>query len=380
LIELSPDAGTGLQERIFQEWSARWPRCLRDAAPAADEELRRLAGYGARVLQEPGSQVHSQVQGAVRAIIRAVGEEATASTMLRCLRDELVRVLYPHVRPDREAMAALTEFANRVGDAVWSARTGALKRAIARQKDERLEEELLVAKRIQQRLLPRQVPAIPGFDVADRVLAAREVGGDYWSVKEYPEDGIVTFKLADVTGHGIAAATLVAAVKYVSGGFYRGAKSAAQVMERTNHVLAKETPSDIMVSMVYGWLFPLSKEATVVNAGHETVFVCRADGRIEEIPPTGIVLGLMEARYAETRISFKPGDLLFACSDGITAPADERLGQEQVAELVRAHRTQPAGMIAQHVLDAALAFYGTPRDDMSLIVLKRTDSAAFRIP
>src|SRR5204862_1634874 len=98
-------------------------------------------------------------------------------------------------------------------------------------RDERLEKELTLAKRIQQRLLPRSIPKIPGFDVAGRVLAAREVGGDYWSVKDYPDDGIVTFKLADVTGHGIAAATLVAAVKFISGGFYRSAKSPAQVMD-----------------------------------------------------------------------------------------------------------------------------------------------------
>src|SRR5262249_13310144 len=163
-----------------------------------------------------------------------------------------------------------------------------LQRTISRQRDERYEQELMLAKTIQQRLLPRRIPQIPGFDVAGRVLAAREVGGDYWSVKEYPDDGVGTFKLAGVTGPGIAAATPVAALKFTSGGFYRGAKSAATVMERTNHVLVKETPSEIMIPMVYGWLYPMSKEASVVNAGHEPFFICRADGRIEDIPPTGL--------------------------------------------------------------------------------------------
>ena len=93
------------------------------------------------------------------------------------------------------------------------------------------------------------------------------------------------------------------------------------MMERTNHVLVKETPSEIMIPMVYGWLQPVSKEASVVNAGHEPFFICRADGRIEDIPPTGLVLGLMETPYAEVRVRFEPGDLMFACSDGITAAA-----------------------------------------------------------
>ena len=177
-----------------------------------------------------------------------------------------------------------------------------------------------------------------------------------------------------MTGHGIAAATLVAAVKFISGGFYRGAKSAAQVIERTNHVLVKETPSEIVIPMIYAWLYPLSKEATVVNAGHEPFFICRADGRIEDIPPTGLVLGLMETRYAEARVRFEPGDLPFACSDGITAPAaGESLGVERVKELVTAHASQPAATLVHRVLEAALRFYGTPKDDMSLIALKRTD-------
>jgi phosphoserine phosphatase RsbU/P len=206
------------------------------------------------------------------------------------------------------------------------------------------------------------------------VLPAREVGGDYWSVKAYPEDGVVTFKLADVTGHGIAAAMLVAAVKFISGGFYRGARSPAQVMERTNHVLVKETPTEIMIPMVYGWLYPSSKEATLVNAGHEPFLMCRADGSIEEIPPTGLVLGLMETQYEERRVSFEPGDLLFSCSDGVTAAASgETFGVERVEELVVAHRAQPAAVLVQRVLSAALKFYGTPKDDMSLIALKRTE-------
>jgi serine phosphatase RsbU (regulator of sigma subunit) len=126
--------------------------------------------------------------------------------------------------------------------------------------------------------------------------------------------------------------------------------------------------------MIYVWLYPLSKEATVVNAGHEPFFICRADGRIEDIPPTGLVLGLMETRYAETRVRFEPGDLLFSCSDGITAAASgQSMGVGRVKELVAAHAAQPAATLVHRVLDAALRFYGTPKDDMSLIALKRTE-------
>ena len=367
-------AGTVDLERIYAEWLARMPESLCREAPLPEAGLRHLLHSAVRVLEDPSLHALAQVEAAAREIARSAIEQATVEALLRSLRDELARLLFRHVPPDRRVPTALTQLASRVGDAVWSTHTETLQQTISRQRDERFEQELMLAKNIQQRLLPRSVPSIPGFDVAGRVLAAREVGGDYWSVKEYPDDGIVTFKLADVTGHGIAAATLVAAVKFISGGFYRGAKSAAQVMERTNHVLVKETPSEIVIPMVYGWLYPASKEASVVNAGHEPFFICRADGRIEDLPPTGLVLGLMETPYAELRVRLEPGDLLFACSDGITAAASgESMGVERVTELVVAHAEQPAAILVQRILEAALAFYGTPKDDMSLIVLKRTE-------
>jgi hypothetical protein len=361
-------------DRVYEEWSARLPETLRLEAPLPEAELRRLVQCAARVLDEASPQALGQLEAVARTIARTAAETVTVELLLRYFRDELARILFRHGPHEPRIAITLTQLVNRVGDAIWSAHAEALQGTISRQRDERFEHELMLAKSIQQRLLPKSIPTIRGFDVAGRVLAAREVGGDYWSVKDYPDDGIITFKLADVTGHGIAAATLVAAVKFISGGFYRGAKSAAQVMERTNHVLVKETPSEIMIPMVYGWLFPLSKEANVVNAGHEPFFICRADGSIEDIPPTGLVLGLMEARYAEARVHFEPGDLLFACSDGITAAASgESMGIARVKDLVTTHREQPAAVLVQRILEAALRFYGTPKDDMSLIALKRTE-------
>jgi len=299
--------------------------------------------------------------------------------LLADFRDPLTRCLASHVpepRPGEEPSAParrLVTFLNRVNDGFWRAQGELLTQTVEQHRTQSMEQELRMAKRIQQRLLPKSVPRIHGYDIAGRVLPALEVGGDYWSVKDYPEDGIVTFKLADVTGHGVAAAMLVGAVKFISGGFYRGAKTAAQVMERTNHVLVKETPSEIMVSMLYGWLYPLSHDMTLVNAGHETVFLYRA-GEFEVIPPTGLVLGLMETRYAEVRVHLNPGDLLFACSDGVTDPGGvEPLGTEGVKALVSRHAEEPARDLVERVLDAATERYGHPRDDMSLIVLKRTE-------
>lgn len=288
---------------------------------------------------------------------------------LRFLRDGLVRALVASGDPQPEALAGVVAHAT---DAIWSAHCELLEATIQRQQQERFRQELTLAKRIQQQLLPRDIPTVPGYDISGTVLPAAEIGGDYWSCKRYPEDDIVTFKLADITGHGIAAAMLVAAVKFISGGYYRGAKTAALVMERTNNVLVRETPSEILVTMVYGWLYPYSNEMSVVNAGHSPVLHYH-DGRIRKIPPTGIALGMIETRYREVRVEMAPGDIFFTCSDGVTEPnAHQALGEPWVEAQLEELRHAPAAEIVEAVTSRALAVYGTPQDDMSVLVIKRT--------
>lgn len=366
-------------EALLQEWEACVPAPLRREAAVSEAEFEKLILLAAQSLEADRPETLAAAEATAYRLGQRVIETMGLEPLLSQFRDGLARCLalrLPSPAPGEEpslVVARLVAFLNRINDGFWRAHSQTLSQAIERQRAQSMEQELRMAKRIQQRLLPKSIPAIRGYDIFGKVLPALEIGGDYWSVKEYPEDGIVTFKLADVTGHGVAAAMLVGAVKFISGGFYRGAKTAAQVMERTNHVLVKETPSEIMVSMVYGWLYPLSHDMTLVNAGHETVFLYR-NGRFEPVPPTGLVLGLMETRYAEVRVHLNPGDLLFACSDGVTDPGGvEPLGTEGVKALVARHAEEPARDLVERVLDAALARYGHPRDDMSLIVLKRTE-------
>jgi hypothetical protein len=364
---------------LSREWEACVPAPLRREATVSEAEWQKLAHLAARALEHDEPEALAEAEAVAYHLGQRVVHALGLGALLTEFRDALGRCLATHLSPPRpgEDPAApglrLVAFLNRLNDGFWRAHSEVLTQTIEQQRAQSMEQELRMAKRIQQRLLPKSLPPIRGYDIFGRVLPALEVGGDYWSVKEYPEDGIVTFKLADVTGHGVAAAMLVGAVKFISGGFYRGAKTAAQVMERTNHVLVKETPSEIMVSMVYGWLYPLSHDMTLVNAGHETVFLYRG-GQFETIPPTGLVLGLMETRYAEVRVHLNPGDLLVACSDGVTDPGGvEPLGTEGVKAIVARHAEEPARDLVERVLDAATERYGHPRDDMSLIVLKRTE-------
>ncbi len=296
-----------------------------------------------------------------------IGQPAT----LQLLRDFLARTLAYHVAHHPGHATAAGRVLCRVSDAVWRAHGERLETTIRSQQESQLRQELFLAKRIQERLLPRTIPTVPGYDIAGRVLAAAEVGGDYWSCREYPDDGIVTLKLADVTGHGVAAATLVAAVKFISGGYYRASKSASQVMDRTNHVLNRETPHEILVTMVYGWLYPRSHELTVVNAGHSPVLHYRR-GKFREIVPTGPALGLMEAHYSEVRLTLERGDLFITCSDGVTEPhGEDALGEAWLRAQIHEARKLSAAALVDQILSRAIDHYGAPRDDMSLVAVRR---------
>lgn len=235
--------------------------------------------------------------------------------------------------------------------------------------------DMEAAKEVQQRLLPVSLPDVPGWEFAGRYTPAGMVGGDYWSVKFYPQENIVTCKLVDVTGHGLAAAILMAAVKFVSGVLFRYSSSPSQVMTRTNHSLLRETAPDKMATMAYVWLYPNTGRARLVNAGHFPAFICRSPtGQIHDVPPTGPLLGLMETEYEEWDTHLAVGDVLFFCSDGVAdAHAMKPDGDARVKEIVQQMRTENAETIADAVFAAARAGASQtpPSDDMSLVLVKR---------
>lgn len=268
----------------------------------------------------------------------------------------------------------LCRFSNMVSTAFCEAYSDSLKKTIRHERAESIANELKLAKQIQSHLLPKQIPSIDGYDFAGRLLPAADIGGDYWSIKYHPEDNLVTLKLADISGHGIAAATLVAAVKFISGGYYQGARTASEVMRKTNHILTIETPHDVLVTMVYAWLWPDQRKLSVVNAGHSPVMICR-DRACIDISPTGPLLALNEStEYEEIEYDLQEGDIIFFGSDGIIeAGMGQRFGLERLKKLINDNAELTADEIADRVLEAVMIHTNNrPEDDVSLLVTKIT--------
>lgn len=361
------------QRVAFKNWLGK---AMRLNAPLPDQALELvwelLVAYGEAANER--RQSRDDVYKTAYDLAESLLPGADMDTVYKVYRDALLDAMTEvHAGADASEYVRMISFANQISSAFCEANADRLKKASLHTRVEGLSQELRLAKRIQQHLLPKMIPEIPGFDFAGRLIPATEVGGDYWSVKYKDADNIVTLKLADITGHGVAAATLVAAVKFISGGYYQGSRTAAEVMQKTNRVLTLETPHEILVTMVYGWLRPDTYELTLVNAGHSPAFLC-GNNICRDVPLTGPVLGLTEnAEYGEERLLLRKGDVIFFGSDGITeAGVTEQFGLARLKNVVTGNVELPASEIADRVVSAVMEFTKQPHDDISLLVIKVT--------
>jgi len=361
------------QKLAHKAWTGK---ALRHGVRPSDEESELvwelLLGYGEAV-PDFDAELENIYKTAYELATEAL-KKYPIERVSHVFRDFLMDAMLEYVPPEAEGRrGTMVKFANAISSAFCEANADLLRKQIRQSRTETVSREMTLAKRIQTHLLPKVIPAIPGFDFAGRLVPAAEVGGDYWSIKHYKEDGIVTMKVADISGHGIAAATLVAAVKFVSGGYYSSATSAAEVMRKTNRVLTKETPHDVLVTMVYAWLHPDTCVVDVVNAGHAPVFLCH-DGVCADISPTGPVLGVTEAAdYQEKHYRLIAGDVMFMGSDGITeAGIVEPFGVERLKALVMENYAKSADEIADAVVNSVVDYAGQPHDDISMLVVKVT--------
>src|SRR5215207_517481 len=260
-------------------------------------------------------------------------------------------------------------------------RTEQLKKAMAKQKQEaqereRIEQELRIARLIQQTLLPKSVPELPGYDVAAYYQPAREVGGDFYDFLELPE-GRLGLVIGDVSGHGIPAALMMANTQSVLRAVaQRGGSKPGRILAEVNEALWAHMPPSMFVTCFYGLLDPESGSFRYANAGHNLPY-CHQDGVAIELRATGMPLGLMPAMsYEQKEITLKPGECVLLYSDGLVEahnPQREMFGTPRMERLVGAH---PGGAALIDALRAELEqFTGEQweqEDDITLVTLKRS--------
>jgi serine phosphatase RsbU (regulator of sigma subunit) len=250
------------------------------------------------------------------------------------------------------------------------------------QERERIEQELRVARLIQQTLLPKEIPTLPGYDLAAYYQPAREVGGDFYDFMEL-EDGRLGLVVGDVTDKGVPAALVMATTRTMLRAAAQRLYSPGEVLERVNEVLVPDIPPNMFVTCLYAILDPESGRLLYANAGHDLPYRRRADhsGGADELRATGMPLGLMPGMgYEEKEIVLEKGESVLFYSDGLVEahdPEREMFGFPRLQGLVGTHRSGGSAMV-EFLLSELARFTGEnweQEDDITLVTLERTETS-----
>src|SRR5919106_497824 len=209
---------------------------------------------------------------------------------------------------------------------------------------ERVEQDLSVARRIQQASLPEEVPKLEGWQITPFYRPAREVGGDFYDFHLLPE-GRLGLVMGDATGKGVPAALVMSTtcgmLQAVSEASDSSSSSPGEVLKRVNEALTVRIPPNMFVTCFYAILEPESGHLTYANAGHDLPYLHRGRGEAEELRARGMPLGLMPGMgYEEKEIKLDVGEGIFFYSDGLVEahdPKGEMFGFPRLRALIAEH-------------------------------------------
>jgi phosphoserine phosphatase RsbU/P len=243
-------------------------------------------------------------------------------------------------------------------------------------KRQRLENELSIAREVQEQLFPRSLPSLPGLQLGAICRPARTVSGDYYDfIRLGPlRLGIA---LADISGKGISAALLMASLQASlrSQASLNGHCGTAELVSRLNQHLFRNTSDDRYATFFYAIYDEETRTITYTNAGHLAPFFL-SGGEVQKLDEGGTVVGLFEDYpYTQGVLKAAPGCLLVAFSDGLTEPENvygEEFGMERLKQEILRHETSAPQQLAENLVAAAEQWAGTPdqADDMTVVVAR----------
>lgn len=245
-----------------------------------------------------------------------------------------------------------------------------------------LEDELRLAQTVQQALLPHQVPAIPGLEVAAFSRPAQFVGGDYFDFITVNPD-MYYLVLADVAGHGVSASLQMASLQALTRAIAPTRQSPAEVAAHIQRLFIHNIRFSTFASLFMGAYNPATRRLVYCNAGHNPPLVIHREGNsgntsLHWLRPTGPALGLIEAfEFREGALTLEPRDLLVMYTDGVVEAMDSDhvlYGAQRLAEVVdRSYDSSPREVLRK-IRESIEAFVGnTPlADDTTYIVCRVT--------
>lgn len=240
------------------------------------------------------------------------------------------------------------------------------------------QAQLLAAQRIQQQLLPDAPPSLPGYDIAAGLYPAEIVAGDLYDFLPLP-DGFLGLVVGDVSGHGFGPAIYMALTHAILRSLALVHNDPAEILERANAALVKETREERFVSLLLARLEPQSGTLVYAGAGHPAGLVLNASGELKAcLRSVSLPLGVSStASFCTSEPLFlAPGDVVLFITDGVVEaapPGSEMFGAERTLNVARSRQSAPAKALVAHLHHEVLAFCQrrTPADDITVLVVKR---------
>lgn len=240
---------------------------------------------------------------------------------------------------------------------------------------ERKEQEARASSLIRQRLLPKQVPMLPGWSLAVRYLPAQEAGGDFHDFVLLP-DGELMLVVGEVAVSGIHGAQVMSTARATLRGAAKRMLAPAEALEYSNGLLCPEVGNGATVSCMVAVLDPDDGRLSYANAGYTTPFHRRNGGSDELHAPGPPLAEALDTRYEQWQVTIGPGEFLLLFSDGLAAarsPQGETFGSHRLQQIL-AGQDGDAQSVVEAVLSDLRQFTGkrwTPQDDLTVLVLER---------
>ena len=239
-----------------------------------------------------------------------------------------------------------------------------------------LRQELGVAARMQESILPTSFPQDPRYEIHAWMTPAKEVGGDFYDFFKL-EDGRIGIVMADVSGKGVPAALFMMVSRTLMKGTAIGENDPAKCLEEVNQLLVESNEQSMFVTVFYGSFDPATGIMEYANAGHNLPYVVKANGDVHPIEcDSGLVLAVMPGfEFPGGSIQLEPGDVVFFYTDGITEAMDEEgveFGDDELAAVLEEVAGSSAATFNRKAVEAVQEHAGeaAQSDDITCLTLK----------
>jgi serine phosphatase RsbU (regulator of sigma subunit)/pSer/pThr/pTyr-binding forkhead associated (FHA) protein len=315
------------------------------------------------------SASESIMMSGIRSLVAAPMLDADAGSMGMIVLNSKVAVR----QFAEEDMELLTSLA---GVAALKHRNIALTEESVRRRQ--LQAQLDLARQIQLSLMQDELPRFPGYEILGKNIPSLGVSGDYYVVVPRKNDDECVFFLADVSGKGIAASLVTASLEALAAAPIESGAPTDEICDEICRRLYPRTPPNKYATALAAVLEPKTGRLTYTNAGHNTALLVHSDGSVDELPTSGMPIGLLpESTYEERDLEMREGSTLLIYTDGITEPEneeEEEYGLDRLREVLRLNKQLGVAELADAIEADLAEFVGTVPypDDRTFLLVQRS--------